>query len=106
MINTIFIGVCTAINCALAFYWIRRIEITFKENKEREKRKRHFELCLRCIEVGSCPHDCEKCAWGDAREIDSTSDIEKYCANDVKALTKCYQRMKVRKLWKNLLKKN
>lgn len=110
MINTILIATCTVINCAWGFFWIRHLQINYKENKEREKRKRHFELCLRCIEVGSCPHNCEVCVWGDCREIDSTADIEKYCANDVKALNKCYKTMKkinhkkkVRKFWKKIL---
>lgn len=110
MINTIIIVTCTVINCIWGFYWIRRFQITCKENKEREKRKRHFELCLRCIKVGSCPHNCEICVWGDALKVDLTPDIEKYCANDVKALNKCYrtmkwfnQKKKVKEFWKKMM---
>lgn len=61
MINTILIGIFTMFNCAWGFYWIRRLKIDYKN----DKRKRHLELCSRCIEVGSCPHNCEVCAWGD-----------------------------------------
>lgn len=89
MIHTIIIFTCTVINCALAFYWIRRIEITCKENKELEKRKHHLELCSRCIEVGSCPENCAVCAWG-----------------DVMTERQLNQEKKVKKFWKNLLKKN
>lgn len=65
MIHTIIIAVCTVINSAWGFFWIRQLEITYKKTKELEKRKHHLELCSRCIEVGSCPHNCEVCAWGD-----------------------------------------
>jgi hypothetical protein len=77
MINTIFIGVCTAINCALAFYWIRQLDKQYKNSK----RKRHRDLCKRCIEVGSCPHNCELCAWGDymtERQLNQNKKVKKF----------------------------
>lgn len=89
MINTILIVICTVINCVWGFYWIRHLQINYKENKEREKRKRHIELCLRCVEVGSCPHNCEVCAWGDYMTEKQLN-----------------QEKEVRKFWKNILKKN
>jgi hypothetical protein len=85
MINTIIIFFCTAINCAWGFYWIRQLNKQYKDRK----RKRHHDLCKRCIEVGSCPHNCEICAWG-----------------DVMTERQLNQEKKVRKLWKNILKKN
>lgn len=61
MIHTIIIFTCTVINSAWGFFWIRQIKINYKNDKQ----KRHMNLCLRCIEFGSCPHNCELCAWGD-----------------------------------------
>lgn len=65
MIYTIIIVTCTIINCVWGFFWIRQLEIQCKVIEKHAKRKSHLELCARCIEVGSCPHNCEVCSWGD-----------------------------------------
>ena len=61
MIHAIIIAVCTVINFAWGFFWIRQLNNQYKERKL----KRHHDLCLRCIELGSCSYNCEVCAWGD-----------------------------------------
>jgi len=61
MIHTIIIFTCTAINCAWGFFWIRQLNKQYKDSI----RKIHRNLCKRCIEGGSCPHNCKICAWGD-----------------------------------------
>lgn len=85
MINTILIATCTVINCVWGFFWIRQLNKQYKDSKY----KKHQMLCLRCITVDSCPHNCELCAWGDYMTEKQLN-----------------QEKKVKKFWKNILKKN
>lgn len=86
MINTILIVTCTVINCLWGLFWLLQLDKQFNKFRKLYKRKKHLELCLRCIEVGSCTNNCAVCAWG-----------------DVMTERQLNQEKKVRKFWKKII---
>ena len=84
MIHTIIIFTCTVINCIWGFFWIMQLK---KDCKTIKRKKKHLELCLRCIEVGSCPNNCAVCAWGDVmteRQLNQEKRTKKFYKKIIK----------------------
>ena len=35
------------------------------ETRREKKRREHAFMCKKTVREGLCPHNCEKCAWGE-----------------------------------------